>query len=288
MAKRSHRTPPPTPRTETGNDHLDCRIAGALVRAEGLTPPLRTRLARLLQPFVSPSPPTTHPLLWLTVARLAGSEWAAYGVDGAEEIRGNIGRLLVHLEWRLVDAALTATTQCVVIHGAALTRGAATLLLVAPSGSGKTTLTLGLMARGWRPFGDDVALVDVNTLHIQPFPRCFHIDSNSLDLLTTPPPLEWPGTLAGYARPRRFATTPRQPTVVVLASRDLSRPASFAPITQAEAAGAIMSETIQNQLTPSQITTVAVRLAATLRGSYRLNNIALADSLDQIEAAASV
>ena len=54
--------------------------------------------------------------------------------------------LLTQLEWHTVTTALEATEAYLPVHGAALTRDGATVLLLAESGGGKTTLTLGLIA----------------------------------------------------------------------------------------------------------------------------------------------
>lgn len=283
----ARRSPAHPPDTASARDHLDCRIAGSRVRVEGIPPPLRARLARLLQPFVIPSDDAAAgPLVRLQVHRRAGTHWVARSAGGDEEVDGNISRLLMYLEWRLVDTALGATADLTVIHGAALSRGTATLLLVGPSGTGKTTLTLGLMGRGWQPFGDDIALVDTASLRVRAFPRCFHVEKPSLGLLPAPPTLEWPGTLLDYARPVRWADSPQPPTLLVVAGRDLDRPHAWARLTQAEAAGAILNQTMANQVSASRLAQVAVRLAAGARGCYRLNNVELPTTLDQIETAA--
>ena len=270
----------------TAHPALHCRIAGALISIECLPLPLAARLAQLLQPFVV-APADAEPLLRLQVARRGRGLWSVHAADGPEEVAGRIGRILAHLEWRAVSAAVGATSGCAVIHGATLAQGSSSVLLLAPSGAGKTTLTLGLMGRGWEPYADDLSLVDAATLAVTALPRCFHVDGASLALLPTLPELESAGTLAGYLRPRHWAAAARQPQTIVLVERDPQRRSALSPMTQAEAAGALLGGAIRNQLSHSQLARIAVRLAAHARGCFRLNNGALAEALDLIEAASA-
>ncbi len=267
---------------------LNCWIAGSLVRIEGLPPPLRGRLERLMGRLTaSPASAPTEPALHLRVTRRGRGDWIAQSGDGEPEAFHTLFQLLTHLEWCAVTGALNATSGLAAVHGATLTLGEATVLLLARSGHGKTTLTLGLMERGWEPMSDDITLIDVATLRALAFPRCFHIDSTTRIRLRERSDLEWPGTLALYVRPKHWAEEERQPTVIILVERDPSQPATLLPVTQAEAAGAILGATVHNQLSGSELARVAVRLASQARGCYRLNNGVLAEALDLIEAASA-
>jgi hypothetical protein len=221
------------------------------------------------------------------VTRRGRGDWLAQAGDDEPEAFPSIFRLLTHVEWRAVSGALRATTDVAPIHGATLTRGEATVLLLAPSGHGKTTLTLGLMARGWQPMSDDVSLIDATTLRAHVFPRCFHIDSATRIRLLERSDLDWPGTLALYVRPTRWAKEEHRPTAIVLLDRDPRQQTVLTPVTQAEAAGAILGATLRNQLSGSELARVAVRLAAQVRRRYRLNNGVLEEALDLIEAASA-
>jgi hypothetical protein len=267
---------------------LDCWIAGSPVRVEGLPVPLRARLARLLGRLtVPPASASTQRALHLRVTRRRRGDWTAQAGDDEPEAFNTIAQLIIYLEWRTVSGALDATADLAAVHGATLTRGEATVLLLAQSGHGKTTLALGLMARGWEPYADDVTLIDASTLRARVFPRCFHVDAalrvRSLDRAD----LEWPGTLALYVRPHRWAEEERQPTAIILVERDPRQPTALLPVTQAEAAGAILGATVHNQLAGAELARVAVRLASAARGCYRLNNGVLAEALDLIEAASA-
>src|SRR5262249_9413801 len=157
--------------------------------------------------------------------------------------------------------------------------GDAVLLLAAESGSGKTTLTLGLAQRGWQPLADDIALVELATLGVQVFPRCFHVDAFTRATIADPAQFEFPGGLADYARPCHWAAGGGRPTAIVLVTRDIAQPTTLAPVTQAEAAGALLAGAIRNPLSLSEQARVAVELVAGARGCWRLNNHDLTEAL---------
>jgi hypothetical protein len=166
-----------------------------------------------------------------------------------------------------------------------LKRDSKTVLLLAESGSGKTTLTLGLMGRGWRAFTDDMTLVSTESLCIRPYQRCFHITKSSLVLLTSTPALEWPGRFGGFGRPVEWAAGARGATAIFLVERAVGQPSTLAPLTRAEAAGAILHASVRNQVALSTVAGVAARLASDAQVCSRLTNGELAEALDLIEQA---
>jgi hypothetical protein len=64
----------------------------------------------------------------------------------------------------LTDAILSNADEAVVMHSACLEAGGGGLLLMGAPGAGKTTLTFGLLHRGFRYGGDDIARLDPNGL----------------------------------------------------------------------------------------------------------------------------
>ena len=70
---------------------------------------------------------------------------------------------------------LDRVDRYVVLHAAAVTRGATALLVGGPSGAGKTTLTLALLNRGFRLLSDDFSPLERTTGLIQPFPKALGI-----------------------------------------------------------------------------------------------------------------
>jgi hypothetical protein len=283
-------SPDGMPTRQVAAEPLNCCIAGVLVRVEGLPSPVRGRLSRLMGRLTAPplSAPT-EPALHLRAARHGRGDWTVRVGDGEPEAFHTLFRLLTYLEWCAVTSALSATTGLAAIHGATLSCGDATVLLLAQSGHGKTTLTLGLMERGWEPMSDDITLIDTATLRAHAFPRCFHIDSATRIRLRERSDLEWPGTLALYVRPKHWAEEERRPTTIVQVERDFlgTSASALAPVTRAEAAGAILGGTVHNQLSGSELAHVAVGLASQAHGCYRLNNGVLTEALNLIGAASA-
>jgi hypothetical protein len=277
---------------------LDCRIAGSHIRIEALPPAVRARMVDLFRPFVVEldEHEIGEPVARFRAARRGRGDWIAQRTNLDErsadqedrrtlEGAGRIGNLLAVLEWRSVDAALSATDQYAIAHGAALRRGTDTLVLLGKSGAGKTTLTLGLMGRGWEPYTDDAILIDARSLEVGAFPRCFHVDAATLVALPARPPLEKAGGLSGYLRPLRWASAASQPSAIVVVERNPRLPTATRPLSQAEAAGALLEATIRNQLPASDRARIAIRLASEARRCCALNNMSLTDALDLIEAA---
>ena len=106
------------------------------------------------------------------------SRWSLFVNDTQEYGGGERANALVALEWRLVTDLVAYRRDAFHLHAAALAdpSGSCGVLVVGMSGSGKTTLALGLMARGFLPYADDVALVAPATLTLQPLRRAFHAD----------------------------------------------------------------------------------------------------------------
>jgi hypothetical protein len=284
----------------TGDD-LICEVDGVRVAVAGLPPACRRRVAAILRPFVleprqgAVAPDSARPAaaptfsnrpLRLQVTRRGPADWLVEG-DGADPTPfGSFVRVVSHLEWRVVSDALAQSVTSIPLHAGALTHGDAVVLLVAPSESGKTTLTLGLMGRGWEPFGDDITLLDPATLRVRAFPRHFHIMPASLALFTPEPALERDPTVWGYARPLRWAAGARAPTAIFLLAREPARPSTLEPIPRAELAATLLRESVRTRLPLGALAGASAILAASVAVSGRLNNGDLATALDLIEHAA--
>jgi hypothetical protein len=269
----------------TDESPLTFRICDAPLVVEGLSAELRDRFAALMRPFAAPLDlvnPTVVPL-HLGVATGNG-DWEILRAGQVVAAYGDPDLLLTQLEWHAVTAALEATTTFAPIHGAALSRGSSVVLLLADSGAGKTTLTLGLMRRGWLPLSDDITLIDVETLAVRAFPRCFHVDEASWALAGDDSLVERPGAIHEYARPLRWADVGAQPTTVLVVERCETCPSRVRALTLAEAAAAIGNNSIRSRLAKAEVARVAVRLAIGARLGGRLNNGRLDDTLDLIEA----
>src|SRR5262249_38123936 len=133
----------------------------------------------------------------------------------------NADDLLRFLEWYAAANTLAIAPGYAVFHAGALVWGEATLLRAAESGSAKTPLTIGLAQRGWMPLSDDISLVELATLGVQTFPRCFHVDDFTRSTIADPSRFDFPGALPDYARPHRWAAGGSRPTAIVLVGRDI-------------------------------------------------------------------
>ncbi len=258
------------------------RVCDVPLVVKGLPPPLGERFSALMRPFVVELGGAAAPTV-IEVCERPDGELAIVRDGRVVAAYGDANQLLQQLEWHVVTAALEGTSAYASIHGAAFVRGTSAVMLVAESGAGKTTITLGMMRRGWEPLSDDIVLIDAETLAIQPFPRCFHVDGATRELALDESLVEWPGAIPGYARPLRWATSGVRPTAVLLAERCQTCFSRLRAVTLAEVAGALGVNAIRSGLPRPQLARVAVRIAAEVSHGGRLLNARLEDTLDLIE-----
>src|SRR5262249_15157288 len=174
----------------------------------GLSEEIHARLADLLRPFVVAVDPAdvSDPARHLDVrAREDGFGWLIWKEGRITRLASDADDLLRFLEWHAAAHTLAVAPCYAIFLTGSLACGDSLLLLAAESGSGKTTLTLGLAQRGWKPLADDIALVELATLGVQAFPRCFHVDAFTRATIADPSLVEFPGGLEDYVRPRRWA-----------------------------------------------------------------------------------
>jgi hypothetical protein len=283
---RRHSTTPAVGQRARPDDVVTLRIGGEPVAVAGLPGELRERFRALMHPFEAEFDPSdaVHHLQ----VKQQGSDMAIVRDGVVAAAYGDEHLLLTQLEWHTVTAALEATEAYVPVHGAALARGSACVLLLAESGAGKTTLTLGLMRRGWQPLADDIVLIDPETLALETLPRCFHVDDRTRELVMDDALIEWPGSVSGYARPRHWAEGQQFRYTILLVERCPTCPSRLRGLTLADAAAAIGTNAIRGRLARSQLAKVAVRMATGARGGGRLSNGHLDDALDLIEKAAAL
>jgi hypothetical protein len=266
---------------------LRLRVADMSAAIVGLSSDLRDRLEDLMRPFVRDATDDASGLEtvrilverrpetpWWTVSGGALAPRRCYAPDS----------LLRYVEWLAVAQPLARSTSYMVIHGAALARDGATILLVGESGAGKTTVTVGLLQRGWLPLGDDLALISRQSLAITPFPRCFHADVFTAATIEQPALFAPVGALKGYVRPRRWAEAPVRVSCLARLTRQArdAAPASAQSMTQAEGAGAALQAAVRTGLPRREVARVAVGVAAGA-SCWQVNNGALHDTLDTLE-----
>jgi len=267
-------------------------IADAQTEVNGLSPELATRLRDLMRPFIADGaaggPDDTAVSIEVneTLERpdgLPGPRWIV--LLRGEELcwHAQADELLKYLEWLAIAESLVGASRYVVFHAATLARDGATVMLVGPSGAGKSTLTQHLMQRGWLPLSDDVALMEVASGLLYPFPRCFHVDTAWSAQTMRHDGFEQPAALAGFARPLRWASGGHRVTALFLVERNPAGGSARKPIAQALAAGALLTQSIKTQQTPAQIAAAAAQVAGGAR-CYSLINGDLASALDLITA----
>ena len=79
------------------------------------------------------------------------------------------------------------------LHAACVERDGKALILTGESGSGKSTLAALLGARGWRFMGDELALLDLQTGAVHPFPRLISVKNEAIPVVEG----AWPGQRCG-------------------------------------------------------------------------------------------
>lgn len=86
-------------------------------------------------------------------------------------------------EWGLNWCVSTNLHRWVIVHSAVVERNGRAAILPAPPGSGKSTLCAALVSRGWRLLSDELAMIDPDSLLLQPFPRPISLKNQSIDLM---------------------------------------------------------------------------------------------------------
>ncbi len=91
--------------------------------------------------------------------------------------------LLPHIELALNWHIMLYLPRYYQVHAGVMEIGGEGVIFPAAPGSGKSTLTAGLLARGWRYLSDEFALIDPETLLLQPYPKALCIKKGSFDVL---------------------------------------------------------------------------------------------------------
>jgi hypothetical protein len=88
------------------------------------------------------------------------------------------------LEWGMNWCVTSTAHHWVMCHSAVLAKDDLAVILPAPPGSGKSTLCAALMLSGWRLLSDEMALIDPETLALNPFVRPVSLKNASVDLIS--------------------------------------------------------------------------------------------------------
>lgn len=220
------------------------------------------------------------------VVQADGIGGAAWRFGGQPDADSTLSGALWKLEASLCEAIIRFQRRSFAIHAATAIAGSM-VMLAGSSHAGKTTLSLALSSRGFRVMGDDVALVDPDTLGVLPIPRCFHLDEPATELLRndgfkfpeswqrfrflTPADLQVSKAAAGPERRWIFMHGPRA-----------AHP-EIAPVSKAEMTARLLSETGRGPLNDSEILAVICRLVS--RSScYLLTPGPLSETADMLAA----
>lgn len=195
---------------------------------------------------------------------------------------------LIALEWRLVTDLVAHRRDCFHLHAAALAdpSGSCGVLVVGASGSGKTTLALGLMARGFLPYTDDVALIAPATLAPQRLRRAFHADDATRALVGAMGglPIRQTASLPeGYILPTRWPTADVPIRFVLFPTRAPAVPPALAPLPIAEAVAALLPCSMTLAHDPALALGVAARLTRDAR-CYALTSGDLGATVECVRA----
>ncbi len=223
-------------------------------------------ILQILEAFAVPDTNVAADCVSYTIAR-DNDAWVVSSGDVITHRTDTLTSALMAIEWHLVTDMLAFRRDLFHLHGAALLTPDArsSLLILGASGSGKTTLTLGLMARGFLPFADDVILMEPATLELHPFQRAFHVDEGTIariNGLHSTPAWRFDDAPPGYFVPPRWAEQTAPVRFVFLPTLQPDAPPSVTPLSVADAVIALLpfSQTLAGA--PSLALAVAARLAA--------------------------
>lgn len=109
---------------------------------------------------------------------------AAFDADGASPFLTFPRRLAMPFaEWGLNWCICSHAHQFLIFHSAVVEKAGRTAILAGPPGSGKSTLCAALLARGWRLFSDELALLDPARGRLLPIPRPVALKGASIELI---------------------------------------------------------------------------------------------------------
>jgi hypothetical protein len=173
---------------------------------------------------------------------------------------------LWNLEAALCETVIRSQRRSIAIHAATIHLGDSVAMLAGSSQAGKTTLSLALARRGFSVAGDDVALVEPETLNVLPIPRCFHVDDRGAALLEAGgPPLPAAWRRFRFIVPNDFgasAASPGRPGRLIFMRGPRAEHPTIAAVSQAEMTARLLSECGQGPLSDSETIAVICRLAS--------------------------
>jgi HprK-related kinase A len=114
---------------------------------------------------------------------LGRKRYAVHG-DG-EKIHRHLhpDEVLPHLEWGISWRIVARCNEYLQVHAASMAHGDKGVVLAGGSGAGKSTLAAALLARGWKYFCDEFALIDPETLLLHAYPKAVCVKAGAFDMI---------------------------------------------------------------------------------------------------------
>lgn len=113
-----------------------------------------------------------------------GKTYSVYA--GGRKVFGSDNRdhIPVYLEWAVTCSMLEKPlNHYYQIHSGGVVKDGRAMIFVGRSGMGKTTLSLALLIKGFKILGDDVNLINPDSMTVVPYPRNFIIKEGTENLL---------------------------------------------------------------------------------------------------------
>jgi len=174
----------PPSATAIESDVVTFSLLGQPVAVRSKEPQVFAAYRRLYRHFPEiPPTPEAHLVEIIEHANDESGHWEALVEYLPSHRHATLGQALHRAEVRLCSHALLHSTDVIGLHTSTIAFGDELALVTGDSGSGKTTLTLSLSARGFPVDGDDIAVLDPLTGLVRGMPRCFHLDSASIEML---------------------------------------------------------------------------------------------------------
>lgn len=267
-------------------DHFDeYDILGRRVLAGSAVPEARAAIRQILRGF-GPLPAGDQGLPQCEITSL-DNVWYVHGEHGPLHADRDLLVALGMLEWHLMTAALERHHGLFHLHGAALSAPGASgaVVLAGRSGCGKSTLTLALMQRGFRPFSDDVALIEPATLNVRALRRAFHLSDESVRIVeaVTGGAVESGGQMpAGFFYPAAWAASTVPVRWLLLLELEPAESPRLTRLTPADAAVAILEQSLNLSQASRTGLATAARLTAEAE-CYRFQHGNLPESLTIVD-----
>jgi hypothetical protein len=243
------------------------RVYGWPFRVRTNIPDAERLLAGLYRNFLAPDlAPDLDGSVAEAIVERAGDSQFSWRLGEKAGTASALSGALWNLEAALCETIIRSQRRWIAIHAATIQCGNSWAMLAGCSQSGKTTLSLALARRGFLVGGDDVALVNPDSLKVLPIPRCFHLDDLGAGLLKDeglPLPAAWPRHR--FIVPSDFgspAKTPDRVACLIFMRGPRSGHPTIAPVSQAEMSARVLSETGQGPLPDSETIAVICGLAA--------------------------